>query len=143
MPQEVLSKLGSDEDCDDGSTVRINQHHIQRPPFLVFRRHGFPVYQPCSVSSVPPPSLSSLPAVQCSGAIAFQFTSRPVFRRHRFPVYQPCSVSSVPAPSVSMGVYSVNLVILEGPDTETVTDISVTVTTEEMFDVRSAQSKRR
>ena len=100
MPQEVLSKLGSDEDCDDGSTVRINQHHIQRPPFLVFRRHGFPVYQ-------------------------------------------PCSVSSVPAPSVSMGVYSVNLVILEGPDTETVTDISVTVTTEEMFDVRSAQSKRR
>ena len=42
-----------------------------------------------------------------------------------------------------MGVYSVNLVILEGPDTETVTDISVTVTTEEMFDVRSAQSKRR
>ena len=62
-------------------------------------------------------------------------------RKYRFPVYQPCSVSSVPAPSVSMGVYSVNLVILEGPDTDTQRDISVTVITEETFDVRSTQSK--
>ena len=60
-----------------------------------------------SVSSVPVPSVSSLPAilrVQCSGAIGFQFTSHPpcpVFRCHRFPVYQPPSVSSVPVPSVS------------------------------------------
>ena len=41
-----------------------------------------------------------------------------------------------------MGDYSVNLVIPEGTDTETVTDLSETVITEEMFDVRSAQSKR-
>ena len=41
-----------------------------------------------------------------------------------------------------MGDYSVNLVVPEGTDTETVTDISETVISEEMFDVRSAQSKR-
>ena len=48
---------------------------------------------------------------------------------------QPSSVSSVPAPSLSMGVYSVNLGVPEGTDTEKVTDISVTAITEQTFHV--------
>ena len=44
--------------------------------------------------------------------------SVPVPSVSHFPVYQPRSVSSVPAPSVSMGAYSVNLVIPEGTDTQ-------------------------
>ena len=110
LPQEVLSKLDNEEDLravimDQPSTstnISSNVLRVQcsgaigfqftsHPPCPVFRCHRFPVYQPSSVSSVPVPSVSSLPAtlrVQCSGAIGFQFTSHPpcpVFRRHRFP----------------------------------------------------------
>ena len=50
-------------------------------------------------------------------------------------VYQPSSVSSVPAPSVSMGVCSANLVVPEGTDTEKVTDMFVTVISEQTFHI--------
>ena len=40
-----------------------------------------------------------------------------------------------------MGAYFVNLVVPEDTDTETVTNISMTVITEETFDVHSAQIK--
>jgi len=51
------------------------------------------------------------------------------------------SISIVTATAISMGAYFVNLVVPEDTDTETVTNISMTVITEEMFDVHSAQIK--
>ena len=57
-------------------------------------------------------------------------SSSALFPAPSFPVYQPSSVSSVPPPSISMGAYSVNLMVPEGTDTEKVADISVTVITE-------------
>ena len=44
-------------------------------------------------------------------------------------------MSSVPAPSVSMDAYSVNLAVPEGTDTEKVTDMFVTVISEQTFHI--------
>ena len=44
-------------------------------------------------------------------------------------------MSSVPAPSVSMDACSVNLAVPEGTDTEKVTDVFVTVISEQTFHV--------
>ena len=71
------------------------------------------------------------PVSQCVSSVPVPFV---------FSVPVP-SISSVTAPAVSMGAYFVNLVVPGDTDTETVTDISMTVITEEMFDVRSAQIK--
>ena len=75
-----------------------------------------------TTSSLPPEVLSNLDSEEdLLAAVSMDQPSTSTQHQVQHPLlsmYQPSSVSSVSAPSVSMGAYSVNLVVSEGTDTD-------------------------
>ena len=73
------------------------------------------------MSSLPQEVLNNLDSEENLLAVSMDQPSTSAQHQVQHPLlsmYQPSSVSSVSAPSVSMGAYSVNLVVPEGTDTD-------------------------